>query len=301
MRTLTALICSFALASLAGAAQPDKNQDNEHPKGKKVKGEPVVQQQTIKGGTGTGGKARFNTQGSATTRSAKFHTEGSAKTRSAKFKTDGTGNSRMIHDPTINQGGSLSRVQTNDNAAYKTKFGKSKFSSRTNVAGGGVQFQKRHFNLSNKPNARYQAVKFNGNYRISNAHNWRGSNYVVFQNYRPQWHDQGWWRSRHSRIVFFFGAPYYWDSGYAYPAWGYDPGASYYYDGPIYASSPDVDLGQEVANVQAALQQQGYYQGDIDGILGPETRAALAEFQSAQGLEPTGTVDEPTLQTLGMV
>jgi hypothetical protein len=299
MRTLLTLICSFALIGVSGAAKQDQEQ-NDNPKIKKEKGEAVQQSATVK--TNQGGNARFNTQVPATSRTAKFHTEGSATTRNAKFKTGGTGSSRMIHDSSINQGGgSLSRVQTNDNAAYKTKFGKAKFSSQTNVAGGGVQFQKRHFNLSNKPNARYQAVKFNGNYRISNAHNWRGSNYVVFQNYRPQWHDQGWWRSRHSRIVFFFGAPYYWDSGYAYPAWGYDPGASYYYDGPIYASSPDVDLGQEVANVQAALQQQGYYQGDIDGILGPETRAALAEFQSAQGLEPTGTVDEPTLRTLNMV
>ena len=40
---------------------------------------------------------------------------------------------------------------------------------------------------------------------------------------------------------------------------------------------------------------------EVDGILGPQTRAALAEYQSAQGLEPTGTVDEPTLETLGMV
>jgi len=98
-----------------------------------------------------------------------------------------------------------------------------------------------------------------------------------------------------------FGAPYFWDAGYWYPAWGYDPGASYYFDGPIYASSPEYDPGQVVANVQSALQQQGYYQGEIDGILGPQTRAALAEYQSAQGLEPTGAVDEPTLETLGMV
>jgi peptidoglycan hydrolase-like protein with peptidoglycan-binding domain len=52
--------------------------------------------------------------------------------------------------------------------------------------------------------------------------------------------------------------------------------------------------------VQSALQQRGYYQGDIDGILGPQTRAALAEYQTAQGIEPTGAVDEPTLETLGM-
>ena len=77
------------------------------------------------------------------------------------------------------------------------------------------------------------------------------------------------------------------------------------------SSAHDVEGAREIAvlhvmsndgtNVQSALQEQGYYQGEIDGILGPQTRAALAEFQSAQGLEPTGTVDEPTLETLGMV
>jgi hypothetical protein len=282
MNALLALICSFALVSFASAAQQD--QDN-NPKNKKEKGQ-SVQQPAIKGG-GTGGNARLSTQGNATTRTAKFHTRGTAT-------------SRTINDPSLNQGG-LSSVQSNNgNAAYRTKLGKTKFSSQTTVTGGG-NFQRRHFNLSNNPNPRYQAVRFNGNYRINGAQNWRGSNYVVFQNYRPQWHDQGWWRSHHNRIVFFFGAPYYWDSGYCYPAWGYNPGANYYYDGPIYASNPEVDLGQEVANVQAALQEQGYYQGEVDGILGPETRAALAEYQSAQGLEPTGTVDEPTARALGMV
>jgi Putative peptidoglycan binding domain len=286
MKTLLALICSFALISFASAAQPDKDQNN-NPKGKKEKGAAVVQQQPIKGGGGTAGNARFKTQGTTTTRAAKFHTQGSA---------------RMIHDPTLNQsGGSLSSVQSGGNAAYKTKLGKTKLSSQTTVTGGTAQFQRRHFNLSNNPNPRYQAVRFNGNYRIRGAQNWSGSNYVVFRNYRSQWHDQGWWRSHNNRIIFFFGAPYYWDNGYAYPAWGYDPGANYYYDGPVYASSPDVDLGQEVANVQAALKEQGYYRGEIDGIIGPETRAALAEYQSAQGLEPTGTVDEPTMRMLGMV
>jgi len=207
------------------------------------------------------------------------------------------GNQTNVSDQT-----NLPAVQSNTNAAYKTKLGKAKFSSQTNVTGGGnFKFQKKHFNLSNKPSGKYQAVKFNQSYKIAGANNWKGSKYQVFVNYQPQWHDQWWWRSHHNRIVFVFGAPYYWDTGYWYPAWGYDPGANYYYDGPIYASNPEMDPGQVVANVQSALQEQGYYQGEVDGILGPQTRAALAEYQSAQGLEPTGTVDEPTLETLGMV
>jgi peptidoglycan hydrolase-like protein with peptidoglycan-binding domain len=52
--------------------------------------------------------------------------------------------------------------------------------------------------------------------------------------------------------------------------------------------------------VQSALQQQGYYQGEIDGMLGADTSAALATYQQAQGLETTGAIDEPTLESLGL-
>jgi His-Xaa-Ser repeat protein HxsA len=61
-----------------------------------------------------------------------------------------------------------------------------------------------------------------------------------------------------------------------------------------------MDPGQVVANVQSALQEQGYYQGDIDGILGPQTRAALADYQQDNGLTVTSAVDEPTLDSLGI-
>jgi len=52
--------------------------------------------------------------------------------------------------------------------------------------------------------------------------------------------------------------------------------------------------------VQLALQQQGYYAGPIDGLLGPQTRGALAAFQADNGLATTSAVDRPTLQTLGL-
>jgi len=41
---------------------------------------------------------------------------------------------------------------------------------------------------------------------------------------------------------------------------------------------------QAIANVQATLQQQGYYRGEVDGELGPLTRAALANYQRDHGL-----------------
>jgi hypothetical protein len=142
-----------------------------------------------------------------------------------------------------------------------------------------------------------------GNVAITNS--WRGQqfsgqNYSAFRNYRREWHDRNWWNRNHSRITFYFGAPYYWDSGYWYPAWGYYPGYTYEYDGPIYGYN-DLSPDQVVVDVQTQLQRDGYYAGPIDGVLGPITRAAIAQFQSDRGLAVTSSVDEPTLASLGLV
>jgi len=53
-------------------------------------------------------------------------------------------------------------------------------------------------------------------------------------------------------------------------------------------------------DVQLQLQRHGYYDGPIDGILGPITQDAIAAFQVDSGLAVTSTIDEPTLATLGI-
>jgi Putative peptidoglycan binding domain len=161
-------------------------------------------------------------------------------------------------------------------------------------------FHARHFTLTNKPNPNIPATKFTPNHRIAGSENWKGQKYTAFRAYHPEWHDRAWWRAHHSRIIFVFGGWYFWDAGYWYPAWGYDPYAYYAYDGPIYAGSAAMDAGQVVANVQAALQAQGYYDGEVDGILGPLTRAAIARYQHDHDLYITSAIDEPTLESLGM-
>jgi peptidoglycan hydrolase-like protein with peptidoglycan-binding domain len=55
-----------------------------------------------------------------------------------------------------------------------------------------------------------------------------------------------------------------------------------------------------VANAQAALRPQGYYQAEADGLLGPNTRAAIVNYQRDHGLYGTSTIDRPTSQSLGM-
>jgi hypothetical protein len=136
----------------------------------------------------------------------------------------------------------------------------------------------------------------NNNFR-SDA--FRGQQYAVFRNYHREWHDRGWWRSHCDRIIFVTGGWYYWNAGYWFPAWGYDPYAYYAYDGPICAYNgltPD----QVTVDVQLQLQRAGYYDGPIDGILGPMTQDAIAAFQADNGLAVTAAIDEPTLATLGI-
>jgi len=51
------------------------------------------------------------------------------------------------------------------------------------------------------------------------------------------------------------------------------------------------------ANIQQAqqkLKSQGLYNGAIDGVNGPEMRAALLQFQQRNGLPQTGTLDQQT-------
>ncbi len=159
----------------------------------------------------------------------------------------------------------------------------------------------RHRDFHARPNTNVASVQYNQNYRIRNAENWQGQNYAVFRNYRPQWHERSWWHSHHNHIVLIGGGYYFWNAGYWYPAWGYDSGAAYYpYDGPIYVGSNARPFDQVVADVQSVLQEQGYYRGEVDGLVGPLTQEALAAYQSAQGLEQTAAIDEPTLDSLGL-
>jgi hypothetical protein len=145
------------------------------------------------------------------------------------------------------------------------------------------------------------AATFNQSYRISGSEHWQGPQYEVFRSYHPEWHDQGWYRSHYNRVELIGGGYYYWNNGYWFPAWGYDPSAQYYaYDAPIYVGSHAEPPDRVIADVQAALQEMGYYQGEVDGLLGPLTREALTAYQSDHGLYATAVIDEPTLSSLGM-
>jgi hypothetical protein len=165
------------------------------------------------------------------------------------------------------------------------------------------QIRAQHLNFKAIPNAKIASVSYNQNYQIAGAQNWTGPQYQAFVSYRPQWHDQTWWRSSRysSNLLLIGGGWYFWDAGYWYPAWGYDESAAYYpYDGPIYVGDNPRPFDQVVADCQATLQEQGYYRGEVDGLMGPLTREALASFQKDHGLITTAALDQPTLSSLGL-
>ena len=163
-----------------------------------------------------------------------------------------------------------------------------------------IKSQHANFRAQPKPQ-QVPAVTFNQNYRIQGSDRWQGQHYQVFRSYHPEWHDQGWYHSHYNRVELIAGGYYFFNNGYWFPAWGYSPSEQYYaYDGPIYAGQRAEPPDKVIADVQAVLQQMGYYKGEVDGLLGPLTREALTAYQAEQGLTQTAVIDEPTLDALGM-
>jgi hypothetical protein len=217
---------------------------------------------------------------------------GQQKSKTAEWnKSKGTGKPNKANNWNNSQYSKKGKKWSNGNYANKPSGGqayKAKWKTQT-----------KHYNLSYRYNPKIQNAKFEKNYYIRGSESWNGERYAAFRSYHPEWHDQGWWRGRYNRVVFNSGGWYYWNAGWWYPAWGYAPNSYYAYNGPIYGYnglSPD----QVIANVQGALQQQGYYEGEADGLLGPQTRAALANYQRNHGLYMTLAIDRPTLESLGI-
>jgi len=148
---------------------------------------------------------------------------------------------------------------------------------------------------------RVPPVTFSANFRLPGSEQWQGPQYEVYRSYHPERHDRGWYSSHSQRVELIAGGYYYFNNGYWYPAWGYDPGHEYYaYDAPIYVGRRSEPPDRVIADVQAALQEMGYYRGEVDGLIGPLTREALTKYQADNGMTVTAVIDEPTLDSLGM-
>jgi peptidoglycan hydrolase-like protein with peptidoglycan-binding domain len=58
---------------------------------------------------------------------------------------------------------------------------------------------------------------------------------------------------------------------------------------------------EQTRELQVRLQERGYYRGEIDGIAGPQTRAALRQFFQRQAqLVAQGKLTESALSAFGM-
>ena len=103
-----------------------------------------------------------------------------------------------------------------------------------------------------------------------------------------------------------WGYPYdYYGYGYGYPnsySYGYEYDPDYSNSGAYDNQNGSVDQSADstIAAVQERLTREGSYRGQIDGVFGPETRAAIAGYQSKHGLRVTGALSNETLAALGL-
>ena len=58
--------------------------------------------------------------------------------------------------------------------------------------------------------------------------------------------------------------------------------------------------GNEVISIQTKLKQLGFLQGNVDGIYGSQTQAAVRNYQKSRGLQVDGIAGPQTLKSLGI-
>jgi peptidoglycan hydrolase-like protein with peptidoglycan-binding domain len=61
-----------------------------------------------------------------------------------------------------------------------------------------------------------------------------------------------------------------------------------------------VPTPERIGEIQSALAKSGAYQGDPSGKWDDNTAQAMKHFQQVNGLSPTGKLNAPTLQKLGL-
>ncbi len=69
---------------------------------------------------------------------------------------------------------------------------------------------------------------------------------------------------------------------------------------PASALSRQGSRGDEVRKIQQKLKNWGYYSGEVDGIFGSQTRAAVVYFQKKNGLTADGIAGPATLAAMGI-
>jgi len=65
------------------------------------------------------------------------------------------------------------------------------------------------------------------------------------------------------------------------------------------ASAADLNK-EDIENVQKSLIDKGCHPGNVDGVMGPRTRAAIRQYQKSEKLPVTGRLDADTAGKLGV-
>ena len=167
-----------------------------------------------------------------------------------------------------------------------------------------------------------------GAYRGTYGRNWSGGNWNGRNWSGRNWNGRNWnnwngnWRHHHGHndVVFIgdFGFPWWWGWGSYYP-WGYPYGyygygdgygygggygGGYGYGGYGYGGYGDGGYGynygqrqprydgsgtrSRVAELQRRLARAGYYNGSVDGVMGPQTRRAIRAYERDHGYADAG-------------
>jgi hypothetical protein len=139
------------------------------------------------------------------------------------------------------------------------------------INGGGYQ----QYQVT--PNAQYNRNNnYGGLWTQANTHNdWNHNGQHYWNNHNYRWYEGGW------LIIDGFFNPYYSNGNV-----GYYNNASY---------------GSTASSVQSRLAELGYYNGSIDGDVGPGTRNAIVNFQRDNNLYVSGRITNELLQSLQLL
>lgn len=157
-------------------------------------------------------------------------------------------------------------------------------------------------------------VNVQDNRRVQNANDPRTFNRSDVRRSRPpedvfrNWdrrHEHVW---NHNRYRWYNNSWVWFGGGYADPYFYGDGSTPYYDESDAYTYEDDSSrLPVEYAatdglatNVQQELARRGYDPGAIDGVIGPQSRDAIAAFQNDQRLPVTGRIDQSLLNALNL-
>ena len=158
-----------------------------------------------------------------------------------------------------------------------------------------------------------RSAQWNRNWDRNRDHWWHGhhcrfvnGSWIIFNlgfyPWWPSWYPYDYYAYDYYPYTYNYDPGYY-DSGYndsGYNDSGVYQGEEYYDQGNYDSSDQYSSSDSTIAAVQERLARQGYYRGEIDGILGSQTSRAIARYQRGHGLRVTGNLTPDMLQALGL-